>query len=86
MARLLWGKVYYKDIFAGIIREEPGDRVTFTYDDSYTGLEKNLEAAKDAIANAKFGNPDIKNNLIELIGKRWNGTFALIGKALSKKQ
>lgn len=49
-------------------------------------LEKNLEAAKDAIANAKFGNPDIKNNLIELIGKRWNGTFALIGKALSKKQ
>lgn len=50
------------------------------------GLEKNLEAAKDAIANAQFGNPDIKNSLIELIGKRWNGTFALIGKALSKKQ
>jgi len=29
MASLLWGKVTYKDIFAGILREEPGDRVSF---------------------------------------------------------
>ena len=50
------------------------------------GLEKNLEAAKDAIADSKVGNADFKDNLIELIGKRWNGTFTLIGKALSKKQ
>lgn len=35
MANLLWGKVYYKNFFAGFIREEPGERVTFTYDSSY---------------------------------------------------
>jgi serine/threonine-protein kinase HipA len=35
MANLLWGKVYYKDIYAGILREEPGDRVAFEYDESY---------------------------------------------------
>lgn len=35
MANLLWGKVYYKDIFAGILREEPGDRASFEYDPNY---------------------------------------------------
>lgn len=35
VANLLWGKVYYKNFFAGFIREEPGERVTFTYDSSY---------------------------------------------------
>ena len=35
MASLLWGKVYYKDTFAGFLREEPGGRVSFTYDASY---------------------------------------------------
>ena len=32
MANLLWGKVFYKDNFAGILREEPGDRMYFEYD------------------------------------------------------
>lgn len=50
------------------------------------GLEKHIEAAKDAIQDAPLGGADFKDNLIKLIGKRWNGTFALIGKALSKKQ
>lgn len=50
------------------------------------GLEKHLDAAKDTISSAEMGSIDFKNSLIELIGKRWNGTFALIGKALSKKQ
>lgn len=50
------------------------------------GLEKHIEAAKDAIQEAPLGEADFKDNLIKLIGKRWNGTFALIGKALSKKQ
>ncbi|MEI8320894.1 MAG: HipA domain-containing protein [Alphaproteobacteria bacterium] len=35
MAKLLWGKVNYQDRFAGIIREEPGHAISFTYDDSY---------------------------------------------------
>lgn len=50
------------------------------------GLGKHIEAAKDAIQDAPLGGADFKDNLIKLIGKRWNGTFALIGKALSKKQ
>ena len=35
MANLLWGKVYYGDTFAGILREESGERASFTYDASY---------------------------------------------------
>lgn len=49
------------------------------------GLEKHIDAAKDAIQEAPLGTADFKDNLIKLIGKRWNGTFALIGKTLSKK-
>jgi serine/threonine-protein kinase HipA len=50
------------------------------------GLHKNIAAAKQAIADAPFGSSDLKNNLINLMEKRWNGTFALIGQTLSKKQ
>ncbi len=35
MASLLWGRVYYKEHFAGILREEPGERMSFGYDQSY---------------------------------------------------
>jgi serine/threonine-protein kinase HipA len=35
MAKLLWGKVYYRDSYAGILQEEPGDKVVFAYDNSY---------------------------------------------------
>ena len=29
MANLIWGKVYYKEHFAGFLREEPGERASF---------------------------------------------------------
>lgn len=48
-------------------------------------LEKNLDAAKQIIIDADTGTDDLKNNLVDMLEKRWNGTFALIGKALSKK-
>jgi len=48
-------------------------------------LKENLEAAKTAIASARVEAPFLKNTLIETIEKRWNGTFALIGKSLSKR-
>lgn len=48
-------------------------------------LEKNLDAAKQVIVDADAGTDDLKNKLIDMLEKRWNGTFALIGKALSKK-
>lgn len=50
------------------------------------GLAKHVDAAKQAISDAELGMPEIKNNLITMIGKRWNGTFALIGKYLSSRQ
>jgi len=48
-------------------------------------LAKHREAAKDTIAQSQTGTADIKDDLIDFMEKRWNGTFALIGKALSKK-
>lgn len=49
-------------------------------------LAKNREAAMDAINDAPIGAKKLRNKLIKLMDKRWNGTFSLIGKALSKKQ
>jgi len=42
MAKLLWGKVYYQDTFAGFLREEPGQVTSFSYDASY--LDSGLPA------------------------------------------
>ena len=48
-------------------------------------LEKNKESAKQAIVDARIGTARLKNQLITLLEKRWNSTFALIGPSLSKK-
>ncbi len=42
MAANLWGKIYYKDTFAGILSQEAGGRCVFTYDESY--LQSSLPA------------------------------------------
>ena len=42
MATNLWGRIYYKDIFAGILSQEAGGRCVFTYDQSY--LQSSLPA------------------------------------------
>lgn len=44
MAATLWGKVYYDDVYAGELRQEPGGRCVFTYDPAY------LEQGRPAIA------------------------------------
>jgi serine/threonine-protein kinase HipA len=48
MAATLWGKIYYRrdseDIYAGELRQEPGGRCVFTYDETY------LSAKRPAIA------------------------------------
>ncbi|MFI4956038.1 MAG: type II toxin-antitoxin system HipA family toxin [Gammaproteobacteria bacterium] len=49
-------------------------------------LKKNLDMAKQSIATANHGSNQLKNKLIDIVEKRWNGTFALIGKVLSAKQ
>jgi len=45
MAKILWGKVYYQEIYAGILKEEIGGRCIFTYDESY------VEAKHPAISH-----------------------------------
>ena len=35
MAKLLWGQIYFKDQYAGQLREESGGRMVFEYDSSY---------------------------------------------------
>lgn len=49
-------------------------------------LAKNIEVTKDTINEAPFGSKKLRDKLIKLMDKRWNGTFSLIGKALYKKQ
>jgi serine/threonine-protein kinase HipA len=44
MAASLWGKIYYDDLFAGELRQEPSGRCVFTYDSTY------LEAGHPSIA------------------------------------
>lgn len=45
MAKLLWGKVYYQEVFVGRLQEDPGGRVTFVYDATY------LDSGQSAIAH-----------------------------------
>jgi serine/threonine-protein kinase HipA len=35
MAASLWGRIYYNDLFAGELRQEPSGRCVFTYDPTY---------------------------------------------------
>jgi serine/threonine-protein kinase HipA len=49
-------------------------------------MAENLPHAKEAIFNAKLGTNKFKDELIKLLEKRWNGTFALIGQVLLKKR
>jgi serine/threonine-protein kinase HipA len=44
MAASLWGRIYYGNVFAGELRQEPGGRCVFTYDPTY------LEAGYPSVA------------------------------------
>jgi len=49
-------------------------------------LERRRQAAREAMAKSKIGSQSLKDEILTHMDKRWNGTFALIGKALSKKR
>ncbi len=49
-------------------------------------IEKQLGAAKDAVAQSKAGTPAMRDGLIKKMEKRWNGSFASTGQLLSKRQ
>jgi len=43
-------------------------------------LKRKLGAAQAVVQDSKFGSSNLKKQLIDLMAKRWNGTFASIGK------
>lgn len=49
-------------------------------------LSKRREAAKTAIAESDMGTAPLRDRLIDLMEKRWNGTFTSIGQLLSKRR
>ncbi len=55
-------------------------------DMAVAGIGKNVEAAKDAVAEAEIGSDGLKDGLVNFMEKRWNGTFALIGRKSSRKR
>ena len=55
-------------------------------DMAVSDIGKNIEAAKDAVAEARTGSGVLKDGIVNLVEKRWNGTFASIGRTLSGKR
>ncbi|MEN8236538.1 MAG: HipA domain-containing protein [Pseudomonadota bacterium] len=92
MANLLWGNVYYKNHFAGVLREEPGNRSSFTYDDSYLGSDQPAIAYSLPLQRETFisqvGLPSFFDNLVaegwletaqtRLLGRRMASRFELL--------
>ena len=60
----------------------PNSAIQLAIDD----LQKQLSKAEEKIMNVAEVSAELKQNLITMMKKRWNGTFALIGPHLSKKQ
>ena len=48
-------------------------------------LEKRLSSAVSAVEKSRIGSTKLRQKLVEKMEKRWNGTFALIGRRLSRK-
>jgi len=92
MANLLWGNVYYKDDFAGVLRQEPGERISFTYDARYLDTESPAIAHTLPLRPESFisqsGLPPFFDNLVaegwledvqtRLIGKHRVSRFELL--------
>jgi serine/threonine-protein kinase HipA len=53
---------------------------------AYDSLAKHKEAAKQAVADAPMGTAQLKRDILTLMDKRWNATFALIGTHSLKKR
>jgi hypothetical protein len=43
-------------------------------------LKRQLRAAQEVVQESKVGSVHLKKQLLDLMGKRWNGTFASTGK------
>ncbi len=57
-----------------------------TITNSVEAIGARLEIAKSTIAASEIGTSILKNQLIDMMEKRWNGSFTSIGQLLSKRQ
>lgn len=92
MAALLIGKVYYQEHFAGYVREEPGDRTSFAYDENYLNaalppVSHNLPLRSEPFTTRAGLHPFFDNLVAEgwlekaqarLLGKREPSCFELL--------
>ncbi|HVX86547.1 MAG TPA: HipA domain-containing protein [Phycisphaerae bacterium] len=92
MAELLWGQVYFHDTYAGLLRQEPGERCSFTYDSTYVGRNHSpiawtLPLQKAAFISQHGLHPFFDNLVAEgwleeaqsrLLGKRSASRFELL--------
>jgi serine/threonine-protein kinase HipA len=92
MAESLWGKVYFKDIYAGRLEEQPGGRCVFTYDVSYLkskhpAISYTLSLQADPHICERGLHPFfdnlvaegwLKNAQAKALGKNPNNRFALL--------
>lgn len=83
MAQLLWGKVYYQDMFAGVLRQEPGERYRFTYDEFYLTLKNPAISYSMPLREAPyFSEYGLHPFFDNLVAEGWleNAQARLIGK------
>jgi hypothetical protein len=48
-------------------------------------LGRRIEAAQDAVREAPYGSLTLKNQLVDYMRKRWNGTFKQIISSTGQK-
>ena len=85
MARLLWGKVYYQDTFAGYLRQEPGEKYSFTYDPSYLASKNPpISYCMPLRTEPYFSEYGLHPFFDNLVAEGWleNAQATLIGKRL----
>jgi serine/threonine-protein kinase HipA len=82
MARFLWGKVYHQNRFAGILREEAGDRTSFTYDELYLSEEQPAIAHTLPLQTAPHTATGLHPFFDNLVAEGWleNAQVRLLGK------
>ena len=83
MAGLLWGRVYYHDSFVGYLREEPGDRYSFAYDESYQAANLPPIAHTLPLRSAPFISQSRLHPFFDnLVAEGWleNAQMRLLGK------
>ncbi len=88
MSALLWGKVFYKEHFAGFLKEEPGNTCTFSYDPSYLeaqhpAIAHTLPLKKEAFLSQNGLHPFFDNLVAE--GWLFDAQTRLLGKRLASR-